>query len=77
LQGLSQKGAGDQALLSAVARASADLLSQPSGFQPVLNAAVAAQVAAELGFGVPAARKRCEAHAIVEYADVVWRSGNA
>jgi hypothetical protein len=55
IAGLVAKGRGDLALLSAVEQASAELLSQPSGFQPVLNAAAAAQVAAELGFTVPAA----------------------
>ncbi|SRR6266404_142983 len=55
IAGLVAKGRGDQALLSTVAGASAELLSQPSGFQPVLDPAAAAQVAAELGFAVPAA----------------------
>lgn len=54
IAGMVAKRRSDQALLSAVAQASAELRSQPSGSHPVLNPDGVKQVEEELGFPIPA-----------------------
>jgi hypothetical protein len=53
IAGMVAKRRSDQALLSAVAQASTELRSQPSGSQPVLSPDGVKQVETELGFQIP------------------------
>lgn len=53
IAGMVAKRRSDQALLSAVAQASKELRSQPSGSQPVLSLDGIKQVEMELGFAIP------------------------
>ena len=53
IAGMVAKRRSDQALLSAVAQASAELRSQPSGSHAVLSPDGIKQVEAELGFAIP------------------------